>query len=368
MAKNLLARLLIRIKADRPIWIGRPGWYGLCVSSITISLWWLSQFVPAWVENFYSRGLYLLFTHTLAALTETINSPLTEPLFALLVVVIFLNLIRFWVWPDRYELVGWRLVAKALVSTLSLIGVVIALGLVLWGFNYYRFGVDDLIRREPLLSQSQWRQTLNWAVENTNETRSLISSTVACNVSESPDLQDLEKQVQVPLIAWFERFDLPMIELGRSQYFVQSDLAKELNIEGLYNPFLAQPSVGRFSHPLILPYVVTTLRIKLNGFAYEQDARLIAYLSLWRADQVELRYAAWLYFWDTIGRTNGLDSRVNRDLDCIQRFDAQWHPQRLTVQKIMDYPVWQKVMTGELPANDKQYSSAMALQYFFYNE
>jgi hypothetical protein len=368
VARNFLTRILIRIKADRPIWIGRPACYGLCVSLATILVWWISQLSPEIVEQWYSRGLYPVLVTPLASATEQLDAPLSEGMWLLLVLLVLLNLIRFWIWPDKYDLSGWRLMFKAMLSTLAIVSSVFALMLVLWGFNYFRQPVDRLFQNPEPLSQQQWQRAISWAVENTNETRSLIRETVVCQPQQTADLEHVEEQIKPVLAEWLQRFQLPVIVTGKSQYLVQSTLAKELGVAGFYNPLLAQPNVGQFMHPLLLPFTVVHERAHLNGFAHEDSANLIAYLSLWRAEDPLLRYSAWLQLWRTLGSPEQLDSRVHRDLDCIRRFNAQWRSHPMKDSMWQGYDRWLKSVGNEFGVGSYDRGASLALQQFFYGD
>jgi hypothetical protein len=100
-------------------------------------------------------------------------------------------------------------------------------------------------------------------------------------------------------------------------------------VAGFYGPFTGEPNVVQPTPPGDLPFTIAHERAHLSGFASEDAASFVAFLTCWRSQRPEVRYSAWLALWLYVdGQPMNRSDGVKRDLAAIGAFRLAHPPGR----------------------------------------
>jgi len=246
----------------------------------------LVRFPAAWIESYYSTGLYPRLTGILQPMAEL--SPVS--ILDILLVAVAVGLPAWWIFCIRRAAAGarWAGAGRAAVGTLTLAALLVCGFELLWGLNY---------QRQPLSAKLEWdakRVTPEAAVALARNTiqRLNAEASVARSQAMSRDWR-----------AGLERsFRQVVTELGGPADFhgvaprnslVVPLLAAE-GCEGFVNPFGYEVILDDETLTFEKPFLLAHEWAHLAGFADESEANFIGILTCLRSDQAMLRYSGLL--------------------------------------------------------------------------
>ena len=259
--------------------------------------------LPApWIEDLYSRRLYLVAQNVITPLAGAAPFALFDLLLAAVAAGVG---VRWWRAMGRAAR-GRRLRAAlgAGWDTLALLAGVYLVFLLVWGFNY---------RREPL------------ATALDHDAARVTQQAVAALAYESVDrLNALHAPAQ--RASWSSLDGMPE-RLGQAFGQVQRRLGitrvatagtpkrtllapyfRRAGIDGMVSPFSLEILVNEAVLPFERPYVVAHEWGHLAGFADESEASFVGWLTCLAGDDAS-RYSAWLYLAPQLVRHLGEEER-----------------------------------------------------------
>ncbi len=349
-------------------------WLGCLFGAIAFFLWWLLADHPQWVESFYSLTWYPKLAGFLTGFSFWSPISLHELIIVGLIITALVILISgiFAVIASRNNPKWLSInIVKTLFAEAALAGWVVFIFSVVWGFNYLRQPTENIFELTEMSDQLK-RQVMVEGVKQTNGLRQQITENLC---SQNANFREQDHSVERVLDQFLTFHELPVINSANSKTFIISDLMKRLGIAGIYNPFVAQPGVTSFQHPIIRPHTIAHERAHLNGFADEDSANLVAYVALWRYGSVEEQYSAWLQFWIATGvqgvrhtdtenaAVEKLSEQVLNDWQCIREYNRQWA--RLHISKPMwkTYDKYLKATGSKQGIASYRKGEELALQY-----
>ena len=242
----------------------------------------------SWVEELYSRRIYLIGQNILTPL----SSAATFALFDLLLVGVLVGTVGWWlaalVRADR----GCRLRAAATMAfntAVMVAGIYVAF-LLVWGFNY---------RREPLTTKLDYdpsRVTPHALVDLTAESVDRLNELYGrAHLAEWSSLEELPVRLG-------PAFEQVQRQLGGTRTAVTGDpkasiltpYFRRAGIDGMISPFSLEILVNETVLPFERPYIVAHEWAHLAGFADESEASFVGWLTCLVGDDSS-RYSAWLF-------------------------------------------------------------------------
>ena len=125
-------------------------WIGLGLLSLLLR--WLGSFQPAWIEQYYSRSIFI----PIRALFDILFGWLPFPLLYVFVMVMVIWLIKTIRNILHYSAKWKQRIFYTGISFIAFIGALIFAFMFLWGFNYGRLALEDQLGIEPTpLSKEQ---------------------------------------------------------------------------------------------------------------------------------------------------------------------------------------------------------------------
>jgi len=256
----------------------------------------------AWIEELYSRGLYLAIQNALTPLTGA--APVA--LFDLLLAALCAGIAWRWWASIRRAGRGGRLRAalRASWDTAALLAAVYLVFLLVWGFNY---------RREPLgaaLGFDAARVTPQAVAALAGESVERLNALHApAHRASWSSLDGMPDRLGVA----FERVQrqlgiAPVAAAGPPKRTLLAPYFRRAGIDGMVSPFSLEILVNGAVLPFERPYVVAHEWAHLAGYADESEASFVGWLTCLAGDDAS-RYSAWLYLAPQLVRHLGEEER-----------------------------------------------------------
>lgn len=243
---------------------------------------------PSWVENFYSKGIYL----AVSIIFQKISIIYILP--GLFAVPILFFVFIFWVfWSKHRYAVKFSLIVNSL-------GFLYFLFYFVWGFNYYRLPIDHQWKFKS--TPFTYKQLASEYVETTNHLlniRKLLADT-----SEAVDIDrfniNIENQrtiIQRNLQYWLKKHGYP----AHTMVPIQSNLPKGIFLHfstaGMYFPFSGEGNVDPGLHPIHFTSVMAHEMAHGYGFADEGTCNFLAFICHTNDPNPWIAYTTTLGYW-----------------------------------------------------------------------
>ena len=235
------------------------------------------QFLPvSLVEQYYSRGLYLLIRNGFALLSSWLPFATVYLLLGLLsagILVALLRLVRL--------RSGWRPWLKsAFLTALSLAGALVFLFQLLWGFNYFREPLEEGLGMEPApLDLPALQQEFEQSTEELLQLRALlpVDSHEAVPAAMLPAALENTLRNDLREVLLLHGYPAPANVRGRQLW--PPGLLLRISTAGIYIPFTGEGHADGGLHHLQLPFVLSHEMSHAYGFGDEGSCNFLAWLA-----------------------------------------------------------------------------------------
>ncbi len=273
--------------------------------------------VPDFVEKWHAQRLFRLLSVPVSWLTSKVPVSLTEigallgiPLLLALLVLFIIRTVRR---PgQRLTRLGW--LGRTLAWTISLLYLVFML---LHGFNYARQPVAvsfDLPVRER--SGEELAEAADWMIQQINAMRPTLPENEAGVFTVRESIRQKLKTADAGYHAAAAEYPLLAGHPVRVKAVFASPYWSYTGISGMYFPFFVEANVNiDMPHHQVLDSAMHEIA-HLRGFAREDEANFLAFLTGLYHPDPDYRYAALL-------------STANRSLNALYRSDRELHAELL---------------------------------------
>ncbi len=264
-------------------------WIALGILSILLS----AILPPAFVEQYYSRGLFLFIRTILSAITGWLPFAAFYILFFVSFIYFVSRLVHFVKnkksWPQKISHAVWSILAL-------LSGIVFAFQF-LWGFNYGRIPFEKQLNLDvkPLVVKDL-REELQWAIDGMHSFRPLLEGVGEESISSSYLPDDIEESMRAALTQNLKEFGYPIPAKVRGRLLFPKGILLRISTAGVYIPFTGEGHIDPGLHHLQLPFVLAHEMSHAYGIGGEGDCNFLAYLACTRSDDLYLNYVGYLYY------------------------------------------------------------------------
>jgi hypothetical protein len=272
--------------------LSHPKLFWVLLGLLTL---FLTGLLPAaFVEKYYSRGLFLGIRWAFAALSGWWPFAFVYLLFFGVLGWLGRCLYRFFKsqqsWPKRL----WNL----LFNALAFVGGVVFLFQFLWGFNYKRIPLEDSMGIAPApLSIPELRAELDSTTAEVLRIRALLPGAGDSVVPASLVPPHLEKTLRENLKNLLTELGYPTPGNMRGRLLWPKGILLRISTAGVYIPFTGEGHIDPGLHYLQLPFVMIHEMSHGYGFGDEGTCNFLAYLACTRSDDPFLQYVGHLYYW-----------------------------------------------------------------------
>ncbi len=258
----------------------------------------LAPIAPDAVERWFSTGVYPALQRQVTPLTNLLPFAVLDVL-ALAACAAVLTLVLRAVQAAR-QTRRMLPVFRALGNLSAAAAVVYLAFLVLWGFNYRRVPMTELLLVEPGTPASQ--AVTDLGVEAATQLNALHDEAHRAGWGEAPWEDEAFRGAFVA--AQRALSDAPPAVPGRFKRTLFGPYFRWTSVDGMINPFglevLANPDLLPYERPFIAAHEWA----HLAGYADEAEASFVGWLACMRAD-VPARYSGWLFlYWQVNGEVD----------------------------------------------------------------
>jgi hypothetical protein len=295
----------------------------LFVVALLIKLFSMNE---AWVEKYYTYGFYPYIAKMQRGLFGWIPFSVGDILYIvafLFFVVKVWKLLKLLSKRQVKEYLSWILFRKYL----KLVFWIYIIFNISWGLNYNRLGiahqlslnVQPYTTGELMELTGALQQKMNFYAARTNEAeREKLGYTA--NVAAEGLLSFNEAAKEYPFLSYSTPSMKPSL---------YSHLGHLFGFTGYYNPFTGEGQLQTTVPVFMKPYIINHEIAHQVGFAKENEANFISFLTGRVSANDEVRYSIYFDMYLYAARDLG-----SRDSVALQQLKQQWHPQ---VKKDYEY-------------------------------
>ena len=246
---------------------------------------------PDWVENYYSRGFYPIFSKVQRILIGWLPISVGDWVYGILLGIIFLK--SGWFARDLLKKkVNRTYLASGLQQLIFFFLFVYVFFNLGWGLNYNRQGIaKQLELKSDSVSVDQIDTLAQFLLKRANEYRSLEPVGIRNPLKRKKNLFQEAHQSYDEAASNYLFLQLATPSIKPSLY---SYLGNYLGFQGYYNPFTGEGQVNTTIPVFLQPFVTTHEMAHQVGYAKESEANFVGYLVCKNSPNVFFRYSAYL--------------------------------------------------------------------------
>ncbi|WAC40661.1 DUF3810 domain-containing protein [Pedobacter sp. SL55] len=242
-------------------------------------------YFPQAVENYYSRGFYLITSFLQRYISSIFPFAIGDFLYALFVIYILKNIIFF---ISRQKKTKKDYTSFGLKSINFVLIIYISFKL-LWGLNYARPRINEQLQisnqpyqKEQLLRLSSFfLQKLSSLSQSADSIHFNYTTNELEDIAATAYNQLAEKQP-------FFRYKYMSVKPVTSAWLVS-----KTGIEGYYNPLSGEANINQRLPNFVLPFVTCHEIAHQIGVAKEDEANLVGYLTAIQSKNKQFQYSAY---------------------------------------------------------------------------
>lgn len=349
----------------------KKGWWiGLLITAVLIKM---AALFPAFIENYYSNGLYLLISKLQRLLLGWLPFSLGDIIYALL----FIYLLRVIIktvkaltqkrTSKEYWLQGFKKTGFAVLF------IYVAFNL-LWGLNYNRMGHAYQLQLTRGQYTTQDLQQITQLMVNRLYTFSGPSATPPNHWNK----KDLFKEASNSYKQSAAKYPQLQYSFAAVKPSLFSYLGNYLGYTGYYNPFTGEAQVNTTVPPFVQPFTTCHEIGHQLGYAKENEANFAGYLSAKNSTDTAFLYSLYfdlysyaareLFSRDSVMARNihqTIPANVKADFKTLEDF---YQKHQNPVEPIIKYLYTNYLKANEQPSGMQSYSEVTALLIAYYKK
>jgi Protein of unknown function (DUF3810) len=310
------------------------NWHWTLLGLAALLLRFVADSTPQYVEQFYSRGVFLgvrwLFDWTLAWLP-----------FPLLLV--FYGVALFYVYKFVKSLFAKQIpfrkrLAASGRNLLNFAGFGVFSFLMLWGYNYARPNFSKqlgiTIEQPDALAL---RQELEIAAKEAIDARKTIENApLSINYVSS----DIEDKMRADVSDFLEKNNFKAGGRLRGRQISPDGVLFRFGISGIYMPFTGESSIDRALHPLEKPFTMAHELAHGYGWTEEATANFVAYLACLNSSDNFTRYSGLISYYRYVASNYKRSNPVEYAAFRAQLPEGFRNDLEAINQRLNQYPTW----------------------------
>jgi len=231
------------------------------------------------IENVYSQNIYKVIVFVLRSLFGWIPLPVAQVLLFALIVIPIIWIIRQSIKIKRKQLRFGKFLWNGLTLGLAIFSVFYFLFMTLWGLNYHRQAVSEIVQIDPLnITTTELENVCRKLIQLTNESRNRLTiDELHPAVVPMSHRQIIEKAMlgYASLAKIYPKFAYKKLSV-KSVYFPK--LMSMVGVGGIYIPYTGEAIVNMDPPSYLLPSTVCHEMAHQLGFSPEDEANYISFL------------------------------------------------------------------------------------------
>ncbi len=294
----------------------------------------LAPLNPYLVETLYSRGIYRFIGRSLSIITGILPFSLGE--FIVILAFIFPIFITVYILVKLLKDYSNAnsLLLSLLKKVVFVIGIIYFLFIFLWGLNYHRLPFSQLSNLETYpASKKELEDLCIYLINKTNSLREKVHENNEGIMVINEDNKKIFLRANQGYMAAAKKYSFLDGKFGRPKGVFFSKGLSYLGISGIYFPFTGEANVNVDIPSFMLPSIASHEMAHQRGFAREDEANYIAYLTCNMHPDIDFQYSGnllalihsmnKLYKYDKESYRNLIakyDNGVKRDLNHLSSY------------------------------------------------
>ncbi len=298
---------------------------------------WLSSHIPETVEKLYSNGFYRMLGQALSRLTGLVSVSIAELLTLIALLALAYFTVKYLVSMVVRRTSAQKIsLARAAVLILMVCSMVYFSFLLIWGFNYYRLPFADIAGLDTADIRAEELEVLcTELIQEADELRAAAAE------DDNGVIAIAKREILEQAWQGYAMAESMYPELGgaygRPKAVMLSRVMSVFGLSGIYFPFTGEANVNIEVPAPLFPAAVCHEMAHQRGFAREDEANYIAYLTCRKHTDPYFQYSGTLLA--LVNAMNALSAYdyskylelrqeyaegVERDLSAVQQFWQQY--------------------------------------------
>jgi hypothetical protein len=279
----------------------------------------LLYFKPALTEALYSRLLYPPIGKLLSNLSGLLPISLAEILLYSFIAAMIVTFIKFIfnLWKSDNKL---QSALHAILNALCTISIAYCLFLLLWGFNYYRqplaYSLGYRIEKSTIADLKELSSTL---IDKTNQLRAEVKENEAGIMYLDSGFKGAIKRADAGYQKLSTTYPIFKGTFGRAKGVILSRQLCYTGIAGIYFPYTGEANVNKLVPDFMLPSTINHEMAHQRGFAREDEANFIAYLTCKAHEDVDFQYSGYL-----LATIYSMNTLYQYDIESYKKLTAKY--------------------------------------------
>lgn len=300
-------------------------WLKPLVLIVVVALLRLFMLQGYWIESVYSIHIYPLVSYLLRAITGWLPFSIGDVLYGIAFIWLFIKIIQFL--RHKPTWIKFFFAIRTLVVKCLWIYIIF---LVLWGLNYYRYGIGYQLNVIPEeYSTEDLKNTTAQLLQNLNSNARRLDSIhfkypANKNIFNEAVQMYRDAQNQYPYLQYKD---------ADVKQMIAGTIGSYCGFLGYYNPFTGEAQVNTTAPDFVIPFTTCHEIAHQLGYASESEASFIGYLITKYNNKPAFNYSAYfdlfsyanseLYQRDSAAakqNIRSLDTLVKRDYTAYRKY------------------------------------------------
>lgn len=248
----------------------------------------LAGYFPAWVEKWYSTGIYPGLANTLRLITRWAPFSLGDVIYIWFLLWLLVRLTQLIVRLARKQFHRPHILPFVLRVFSGLLSFYIVFRL-MWGLNYDRLGIAYQMKLSPQpYDTTQLARLTNMLIDSMNSSRERLTADTSLPVLSTDSIYRFASRGYANASYKYPFLNYANRSVKKSLF---TPLAHHLGFTGYYNPFTGEAQVRSDIPSVVLPYVVCHEMAHQLGYASESEANFVGYLTAMDSGSDFFRYS-----------------------------------------------------------------------------
>lgn len=257
---------------------------------------YLLSFFPTFVERYYARGVFRIINQPLSLITGVLPFSLGEfivvSVFILIPIALIVLVARIIRYRNRIRFLnGFHL----LLNITAIIGVLYFIFIFIWGFNYHRVPFGNIVglKVEPT-SVVELKELCRELIIKGNGLREEVKEDENGVMTFASSKRDALKRSSRGYENAQNIYPILGGTYGRPKGVLLSEGMSYLGISGIYFPFTGEANVNMSIPYSLIPATICHEMAHQRGFAREDEANYIAYVTSVLHPDIDFQYSGTL--------------------------------------------------------------------------
>ncbi|NLZ38756.1 MAG: DUF3810 domain-containing protein [Firmicutes bacterium] len=269
--------------------------YLLLLLPAGIILSYLAQISPTWIEKNYAQVFFPAFNQVLSRTTGQLPFSVAEILVSFLVLALVISICRLLLRIIRRQAKPKRLLVNFLLNILVIISILYFSFNILWGLNYYRqpFAAIAGLEIKPA-TVTELEELCRFLIAQANSLRAELEEDQFGVMQLRAGREKVFKTAELGFSKAANLYPQLGGIYGRPKAVLFSKFLSYAGITGIYFPFTGEANVNISIPDCMLPATTCHEMAHQRGFAREDEANYLAYLSCLMHPDPDFQYSGTL--------------------------------------------------------------------------